>query len=280
MIRAAARIRISATAFAACLAAAGLLLSGCTTERVAITGGGGVEDSNYITGNWVIQLTATSGGTPFTQFAGFIDEDQSATDGKNDATAALQGESPDACYAGADVMPLFGNVTGATVYFYSFDVNGQYFTINATKNTGSTQMTGTYSVAGGCDNGAAGTLTGTRYAVLNGTYSGSVTANAAETMNLKLTQNTGGTGAGTFFVSGSATFQGISCFTTGTMADTSGTILGNAVQLAFTTNEANGSQVILAGTIDPTADTLTITSANIQGGDCSASLGGATLTLQ
>jgi hypothetical protein len=280
VIRAAAPKWISGTALAAYLIVASLFLSGCTTERVAVTGGGSVADSNFITGNWVIQFTPTSGGTPFTQLAGFMDEARSASAGKNNATAALQGQTPDACYAGANVIPLFGSVTGATVFFYSFDVNGQYLTINATKNSGSTQITGTYSVGGGCDNGAAGTLTGTRYAVLDGTYSGSVTANAAQTLQLKLTQNTTGTGDGTFFVSGSAAFQGFSCFTTGTMAGTSGSIIGNAVQLALTTNDVNGSQVILTGSIDPAADTLTIASANVQGGDCSGSLGGATLTLQ
>lgn len=256
-----------------------LVITGCTTAGTPITGGSGPTSYNYLTGNWVLQVTPTSGGTPFTTLSGFINEEDDKPGVNDNATAAFQAQ-PSTCYLGADIVPWYGYVYGTPVDFYSFDVNGQFVTIKATKNAAATQLTGTYSIAGGCANGDTGTITGTRYAVLKGTYAGSLANNSAQSMQLTLAQNVTGTGSGTFFVSGTATFAGFSCFTTGTMASTSGSIIGNTVQLNFTTNDVNGSNVILSGTIDPTAITLTLTSGSIQGGDCSGSLGTGTLTLQ
>lgn len=260
------------------------VLTGCTTSGTPIlggVGGGGGTNPTYhsLTGNWVLQITPTAGGSQFTQLAGFINEATSASGGKYSTTAAFQDQPSSSCYTGADFIPLYGNVTGtATLFLYSFDVEGQFVTINATGDATLTHMTGTYSIGGGCADGASGTLTGTRYAVLKGTYSGALTGNSGESVQLTVAQNTAGTGRGNFFVSGSAVFQGFSCFTSGTMAASAGSIVGNAVQLAFTAND--GSTVTFSGTIDPTASTMTITSTQVQGGSCAGSLGGATLTLQ
>jgi hypothetical protein len=180
---------------------------------------------------------------------------------------------------GYTFIPLEGTVQGTAVGLHSFSVNGQYVTITATKNTKATQLTGTYSVSGGCANGAAGNITGTRYAILNGAYAGTI-AGGGQSIQVNVAQNTQGTGSGNFFVSGSATFAGISCFTTGTMAAENGSIIGNTVVLNFATNDPNGAQAVLTGQIDPAADTLTLSSVDVTGGSCAGSLGGATLTLQ
>lgn len=268
--------RLARTGYAVLIGAAatgGLFLGGCTTERTPLTASG----YTFLTGNWVLQLTPASGGTQFTQLAGFIDEENTSPGVKDDATAAFQDQGQN-CFLGADFIPFYGDVAGNTVFFYSFDVNGEYVTLNATKDATATHMTGTYSIGGGCINGATGTFTGTRYAMLKGAYAGSMTANAAQLLQLTLAQNTTATGDGNFFISGTAVFQGFGCFTSGTMAAANGSIVGNAVQLAFTAND--GSTVTLNGTIDPLADTLTISSGAIVGDTCAGPLGSATLALQ
>jgi hypothetical protein len=252
--------------------------SGCTTAGYP-TNGSTPPPAGYafLTGNWVFQTTPSSGGTPFTGLAGFINE-ESQNPGVNDvATAALMA-MPGGCYQGADTIPLQGTVQASTLGLRSFDVNGQYVTINATKDAKADQLTGTYSVSGGCANGDAGTITGTRYAVLTGSYAGST--GSGQGLQVTLAQNVQGTGSGTFFVGGTGTFTGFSCFTTGTMAASNGSVIGNAVMLTFATNDAGGGQLVLTGTIDQAAATLTLTSVDVTGGSCAANLGGATLTKQ
>ena len=256
-------------------------LAGCTTARTPFTGTTTPPPEGYVflTGNWVIQTTPTSSPTPFTGLAGYINE-QDQNPGTNDPlTAALEAQ-PSNCYLGADAIPLEGTVQGTAVSMRSFSVNGQYVTINATKNAKADQLTGTYSVSGGCANGAAGSITGTRYAILNGTYSGTITGNSGQTLQVNVSQNTDGTGSGNFFVSGTAAFTGISCFTSGTMAAQNGSIIGNKVVLDFTTNDPSGAQATLTGQIDPTAATFTVSSVVVTGGSCAGSLGTATLALQ
>jgi hypothetical protein len=256
------------------IASLALLLGpvGCTTERTPII-------RTSLTGNWVLETTPTSSISPFTSLAGFINQETMTYAASNNVTAALEAH-PDTCYLGADLIPLVGTVKGVTLGLYSFDVNGQYVSISGTSDSSGSHLTGTYSIAGGCANGAAGTFTGTRYAVLTGTYAGTFSVHSGDTVQMALTQNVLGTGSGNFFVSGTATFAGITCFTSGTMTGGTGSIIGNTVQLDFTTNDANGSQVLVSGTIDPTADTFTVSTATVSGGSCAGSLGQATLTLQ
>jgi hypothetical protein len=256
------------------IASVALLLGpiGCTTERTPII-------RTSLTGNWVLETTPTSSISPFTSLSGFINQETMNYAASNAVTAALEAQ-PDTCYLGADLIPLSGTVKGVNLGLHSFDVNGQYLTISGTSDSNGSHLTGTYSVAGGCANRAAGTFTGTRYAVLTGSYAGTFSANRAYAVQMTLTQNVLGTGSGNFFVSGTATFAGISCLTSGTMTGGAGSIIGNTVQLDFTTNDANGAQVLVSGTIDPTAKIFTVSTATVNGGSCAGSLGQATLTLQ
>lgn len=279
----------NASTLAAALASVALLvgLSGCVKN-----GGGGTKptptpvnpaDYDYLSGNWEIQATPATGTTaPFTALGGYIYE-QGNNPGVDDLTqAALQAQSPSSCYANASydtavTVPLTGSTQGADIRLASFAVNNQVLTIIGTKNSTATAFTGTYSVAGGCANGASGTVTGTEYDALTGTYTGSVTGNSGETMSLKLSQYSDGTGDGVFLVSGSATFTGFPCFTTGNLAAQNGGVAGSAVALTFTTNDAKGAQAVLTGTINPSAETLTINSITVTGGSCPGSIGAATL---
>ncbi len=259
-------------------AAAGLLLltiGGCNARLFApaLT-----TDPNFsnLPGNWVLQFTATSGATEFTQLSGFINEMGGS---QNWATAALQGTLSD-CFAGQTFIPWYGTINGPAMNLNSFLITGDMLTITANSTADFTQFTGTYTLGGPCADGAAGTVVGTHYADLTGTYSGSPSSDAGENLQLDLTQDTVGTGNGTFFVTGTAKLQGFNCFTSATLAPYAGTVVGSSVQLQFITNESPASTLTLSGSFDPKANTIIANSIQVSGGQCAGSLGGASLTRQ
>ncbi|WP_083350659.1 hypothetical protein [Terriglobus roseus] len=244
------------------------------------SGGSGTTPADYIylSHNWSLTATPTKGGstTPYT-VSGVIDE-QPGSNASHYVTSVLQIGSP--CYDGANIVPADGSVNGARIQTSSFDVAGQVMSLDAQKDSTATHLTGVYTISGGCANGEAGTISGQAYAALSGTYVGSVAGQPGETITLNVNQELLGTGVGTFVVSGTARFSGISCFTQGTLGVTNAYVRGGAVVLQFATNEPQGSQVSLNGTIDAAAKTFNVTSGAVTGGACAASLGNIALTKQ
>lgn len=228
------------------------------------------------TGNWELQFTPTSGGTELTTLGGYIDDVGGSQEW---ATAAMQGTLSD-CLAGQTFVPWYGNINGTSMQLYSYLLTGDMLTITATSNSAFTQFTGTYTLGGPCSDGGTGNVVGMRYASLTGVYSGPMNSSAGQTLQLNLSQDQIATGNGTFFITGNAQLQGFSCFTSANIVPYGGTIVGSNVQLQFTTNESPSSTLTLSGSINPTADTFTVASIQVSGGQCSGSLGGATLTRQ
>lgn len=260
-----------------------MVLGGCSHAGSPGGGGGsggGGGNYTYLSGNWEIQTTPTSQPTPFTALAGFINE-QGQDPGVDDLTTAAFQATPGECYMDAVVLPMKGATLSSGLLLQSFSVNGQVLTINAKKDSTATHLSGTYSISGGCADGAAGTIAGTEYQNIKGSYSGSVTGKSpAETLTLNLAQYEQGSGDGAFLVSGTAKFSGIACFSSGTLASQNGSVVGSAVALMFSTNDPAGAQLTLTGTIDQAADTLTLNSIEVSGGSCPGTIGTATLTLQ
>ena len=258
-------------------------LVGCSHGASAGSGGtstgtGTSPSSVNISGNWEFHATAAQGSSaPFTVLSGFLNEQGSGST-LNFTTASLEVQSP-ACYAESPTLSLEGSTQNTQLGLTSFSAAGQVLTINGTTDASSTNLTGTFAVAGGCADGQHGQLTGILYAPLNGNYNGPVVgqSNLLTGMHLTLTQS-GGTSDGLFFLTGSATFSGTSCFSKGTLAYTKGSVSGSVFHISLDTDETSGSQVTLVGTADPAADTLTITSVSIVGGACAGSAGTATLT--
>ena len=261
-------------------------LLGCG-GNVAVPGGAPAPappDPDYVllTGNWQFQATPTAGTSPFGSFSGFIYK-EADDPGTNDVvTSAFQVVPSSGCYDAAISVPLKGTAQGLKLSERSFSVNGQFLTLNATRpDKTSGTLTGTYTVSGGCANGAAGSITGTKYAALTGTYAGSIDgASPAKTLSLKLSQFTQGTGDGIFLISGSATLSGFACFTSASLASTDGAVTGSSAILNFTANDGLKTPIQLAGTFDPAAKTLTLSSITVPTGSCSGSYGTATLPLQ
>ncbi len=234
----------------------------------------GTPSYPYLTGNWEFTLTATQGPVPFPTLAGFLDEEPAAASATDKLVTLTQLEQPAMCYLGGTILPLQGTVDGTAVSLFSFSFNGQYMSVNGTKNSTGTAFTGTYNIGNGCADGYAGTIAGVRYAALTGTYSGAA-AQPTQQIAVTLQQATLGSADGATNVSGTAAFTGISCFSKGTVT---GNVLGKQVHLTIATNETGGSQLILAGTFDPAASMLQASSLQVMGGSCAGSLGMATLS--
>ena len=216
----------------------------------------------YLTGNW--QFTTTDGnGQTFTAMAGYLYESTTGSNGAHDASSLLQAV-PGSCFQGAAVIPSTGSLTGNALVLASFSVNGQDLGINLMKDATATHLTGTYKVFGGCADGDTGTITGVRYAPVNGTYKGQGTA--AQELSVTLTQSTSPDGSGGSPLSGSADFAGIPCFSTGTVQTSASSVLGSSFTIQIAA--ADGAALLLQGTFDTAASTLTLTNASIAGDAC------------
>lgn len=231
----------------------------------------------FLSGNWEFKPIPTKGPVPFTSLAGYIDEFNNNVGVSDYATAVLQVRST-TCYTDGTTIPLTASVTPTHAGFQSFPIDLQVLDISGDKDPTVTQLTGSYDINGGCGDGAYGNIMGQLYTALSGLYSGAVTNNAAHSIQLTLTQNAKGTSDGRSFVTGSATFNGFSCFKTGTLVSPDGWVVGSSLSLTFNTNEAVPSTVELTGSFNPSADTLAISSVVVTGGNCATSLGSATLS--
>ena len=264
-----------------CLLPLMCLLPGCATpvfkQPTGTTPPPGV--SVVVAGNWQFQATPANGAAPFSSLSGAIDLASQQQNGVNEITSVLLASSTN-CYNGTPVVPLSGSLMGATLHLSSFSVSGQSLTLEGTENAASTQLTGTYAVSGGCADGASGSVSGVKYSDFTGTLNGTIPDGSQRSISLNVTQATLDSGDGTFGLSGSASFQGFSCFQHGAITGTAGSISGSTVSLQLTTDDPSGAHLLLQGQIDPAAQTFSVSSFLIQGGSCAASLPSVTLTRQ
>ena len=269
-------------------------LSGCAASpnsggagNTGATGGSGTGQSApsppnpnaNITGNWQIQMTSTQGPLPFTGLSGFVNELSGSTSSQSTTASLMPGNAP--CYANSQAIPLDGNIQGTKIFLVSFPIDSQVLALYATQNQAGTSLTGTWSVTGGCADGAVGTLSGTLYQPLTGTYTGSFAGDPTKTLSLSLAQYQLGTEDGTFLISGTAKIQGFSCFSSGSMAP-GGTayVTGNTAALVFATSDGNGAHLELIGQFDPAANGISVNSIQVTGDSCAGSYGGAILARQ
>ena len=256
-------------------AAAMLFFTGCGPDRYILAT---TPENVSSTGNWQIAAATTSGTQPFTALSGAILQTTAQANGQTPIFWILQAVQPDSCFQGAATVPLEGNLTGASFSLLSLSDSGQYLNVSGTKSGAGDQLTGSFYINDGCANGVKGNLTGTRISPLTGTYTGpSTIGSGAGTLSLTLTQDSFADGFGYFHLNGSAAFAGISCFTAGTVQSAMSTISGEQVQVTITTNEATPSSVVLTGTLNPAATSLTLGSIQVVTGGCAGTTGTATL---
>ncbi len=226
-----------------------------------------------------MQMTSTKGPLPFTGLSGFVNE-PSANTSVQPTTASLMPENAP-CYANSQAIPFDGNIQGTQIFLVSFPIDNQVLALYAAQNEAGTSFTGTYSVTGGCADGAIGTLSGTLYQPLTGTYAGTFAGDPTRSVSLSLAQYQLGTENGTFLIGGTASVRGFNCFSSGSMASGSAAyVSGNTAVLVFATSDGSGAQLILNGEFDPAATKIVVSSIQVKGDSCSGSYGSATLAKQ
>jgi hypothetical protein len=251
-----------------------LIFTGCGPDRfIVLTNPPGATTT---TGNWQITASTSSGTQPFSALTGSIVETASTTSGQSSLFAILQALQPGSCFDGLTTLPLEGNLTGQSFSLLSFSDSGQYLNLSGKIATDDNTLTGTFLIDDGCANGTKGSLSGTKISPLTGTYAGPSTLGSAGTLSLTVSQDSFSDGIGYFHLSGTSTFAGVSCFTSGNLDSSQSTISGEQVLLTVTTNEP--STVVMSGTLNPAATQLTLGSIQVVSGGCSGDAGTANLT--
>ncbi len=254
-----------------------LVLCGCATTPTSQPTP--VEDtSGYLTGNWQGSV-GSSTGSPVTAFAGSVTETSSVSDAGQYTMALLQFQGP--CFVASPLLPLQGNIKTGALGLDSYTVNGQTVHIQATANSTGTALTGSYSVQGGCANGATGNFSATRFAALTGAYNGTVAMAGAAGVKavLTLTQGADPTGSGTFLLTGTVSLAGTGCSlnaaATSAMANA---VHGSQAALTLNATDASGSVVTVSGTFDAGATVFTPAVFKVAAGGCAGTYTSTPLT--
>jgi hypothetical protein len=240
-----------------------------------------------VTGNWVlIAGIGTSGNGR--SIAAYL----SSTNGAVSGNAIVEGACPQVCANGCCGGPFCAGFNGALsgtmdakgiLTLGSAVANGgPAFSMTATASQG--QLTnGSYSLTGSCP--SQGTITGTEYPTLAGTYSGTLTSTntgqsfaIAETVDQSSSLNS----HSYFDVSATASLNGYSCASSATEAtplDQNSGFLGDSFTVNM--NASSGGTMFLGGTISPDGKTMAATyEYALLGSKCNIDLGQGTLTLQ
>ena len=249
-------------------------VTGCTNLKIPYTGSGPVLPitASPLAGNWQFDAVTSTGTAPFTALSGPLNT-AAATAAGIPTTASMLAHST-GCYFGEPFVPLQGTYAAPTLTLFAFSVSGQYLVLQATVDSTQTHLTAPFKISGGCADGVLGTITGSRYDPLTGTYSGTVPGGTTASRNIQLAVNQSATDPdnGTVPIAGTATFTGFSCFTTGTAVAGQTFVTGSTVAFLFQTNDPNGATIALSGTMDPGAAILSLTQVQISGGACAGTL--------
>ncbi len=177
------------------------------------------------------------------------------------------------CSTAPAVIDLSGTMSGNSFTLKASPLDNQVITIQGTIQ-GPNSLSGTYSISGGCANGEQGSIAGVYVPPLTGTWKTTESVNGTPvTITLKLTQAPNATSTGYFPLSGTATYSGSPCATTGTVDQNVSFVLGKLVGVFVSTNESGGTGTVLyGGALDAPA-----TATSFQGfeevmtGSCSSS---------
>jgi hypothetical protein len=240
-----------------------------------------------ITGNWVLvpALSASGGGPPISAYL-------SSNNGAVSGNAVVGGACPLDCVNGCCGGPFCAGFNGSLSGTIDNQGNltlgsavsngGPVFSMTATASQGQL-ANGTFNLTGSCP--AKGTIAGTEYPTLAGTYSGTLTSsNTGQSFAISetLDQSSALNPQGFFDVNATANLSGYSCVTSateGTPLDMYSGFLGDSFMVSM--NASPGGTLNLSGAISPDGKTLLATYEFAQlGSKCNIDFGTGTLTLQ
>ncbi len=231
---------------------------------LALAGCGSSNTLNLTQGNWAVTATRTGGGaianTTFYVGGNLTQSGKSVT-----GTLYIVGAS---CFDSSSGVAFTGTISGKTLTLTSPTIGGQVITVTA--NGTNSALTGTYTVAGGCDNGDTGTITANPVPSITGTWSGPIVGDTNGDPNASLaiafTQSAAGSSNGTFAVSGTLTYTGSTCSASGTI-NTGSYIVGPYLVLSANTND--GGSLSYTGLLNSTTAPTSVTgNYSDAGGNC------------
>jgi hypothetical protein len=268
---------ITSFSFTALLAFA---LAGCGGTSSLVTNP--PPSPGEITGNWVL---LPSPGLPIATYL-------SSNSGTVSGNAMIEGACPADCVNGCCGGPFCAGFNGSLSGTIDTKGNltlssavpngGPVFAMTATASSG-TLSNGSFTLTGSCP--AQGTIAGTEYPTLAGTYTGTLTSQntgksfaISETVDQSSSLNSGGF----FDVSATASLSGYSCVTSvaeATPLNQNSNFLGD--NFIVTMNASPGGTLFLSGVISPDGKTMAATyEYALLGSSCNVDLGTGTLTLQ
>jgi hypothetical protein len=225
------------------------------------------------TGNWYIQATSQVilNASLIPQFAGTLTQTDSTISG-------VLHVSNSSCFDWASDIPVAGTMSGNTVTLTANSVAGENITITGAAN--SAGITGSYSISGGCADGDYGTIAAVLVPPASGNWSGTYTSNGTSQPATGTFAQDVPNADGFSPLSGTITFSGSPCFTSGTLEAGQSWSLGNIVQAVVAMSD--GSQLTLNGFItdaSTNANNMTV-NISISGGSCAGQSGSVTFTRQ
>ncbi|HET9792253.1 MAG TPA: hypothetical protein VFR08_13210 [Candidatus Angelobacter sp.] len=245
-----------------------LLLAGC--------GGGGSGSSAAFTiqsGNWNFRATSTTLSGELTTFGGSLSQSGSSVSG----TVQMLGGN--GCIGFGIDIPVSGTVSGQNITLTTAAISNVVITINATGSA--TAFSGTYQFTG-CVAHDLGNVTANLVPSVTGTWSGTFTSSTAPPLSVTavLTESSTPDAHGGFPLTGTVSFTGSTCFTSGTVS--AGAMTGATLGLVVATNEQpNPSQIIISGGLaDPTVANNLGGGYILNLGACATKDGFGTLTRQ
>lgn len=261
------------------LAGSILLVLGCGGDvRYPILASSIPPVSGPVTGNWQLNISTTSGSTPFTYLSGSITQELTQPSGSTTVVSILQAGNVGSCFQGLTTLPLIGYRSADIISVTSLPIAGQYLTLSLTSDGSGDALNGSFSISGACAGSVKGNLSGFKVPDLTGNYSGFWNSGSfSPGIMLSTLQNNFSDGLGFFHLSGVATFSGVSCFSTGTIQSIS-TISGQEVSVLISTNEIGSSTVTLSGSLDQTGNVLSLTTIKVLSGNCASTGGTGVLT--
>lgn len=261
-----------------CLGCAGSTANSGASNQV-------VNTTVNISGNWRLSTGSSVFPGTSTQIAGALTSSQADV-------AGIAHVSSSPCYASTTDVLFTGSLTGNTsapvdsnIALMTPAINNQILSITGVISSQGTQLSGVYTITGGCGNGDKGAIGGLKITPLAGTFAGTVgpTIGPRFSTAAVLNQSSISDAHGIFHLTGSATFTGLSCISSATIANplTDTSLSGTDFSITFTSTANAASQIKIYGLIlDAGINRMLVTQYQIAGGACPQSNGGGTISLQ
>ena len=216
-----------------------------------------------IPGDWELTTRSTVGGPALTIGGSIIQSGSTLS-----SALHVDGSS---CLEQPTAILLTGALTDGNISLTSASVNGQVIAFAGTitkKNGYPYQLTGTYTIEGGCASGEQGNVTGYSVDGIKGVWYGNLTTAGGADIHWGTNQlgQVSASSEGSFGLTGDFNFDG-ACFNSGKLTPgtfpTPSFILGTSVSLDLPTD--NGT-IAFVGTADP--DGLIRGTYTVTGGSC------------